>query len=170
MSESRFLFDDHVKELKLCSVSGKTAIIRDMEFENKEMIDWTMQNSNVVINLLGARNNVKKRTDFEYINIDVPKRLAEAAAKNPRILRFIHFSSAGANPHSESLDLQTKYFGEQEVLNAFPNATIIRPCNIVGWNDRFVQRFITEREYWHRFNIVYDDCSAKRQPVSNNVY
>lgn len=72
----RLLFDDCIKELKLCTASGKSAIIRDMEYDNKEMIDWTMQNSNVVVNLLGPRFNVKKRSDFEYINIEVPKRLA----------------------------------------------------------------------------------------------
>lgn len=83
-----------------------------MNFDNKDMIDWTMVNSNVVINLLGPRSWIKDRKDFEYINITVPKRLAEACAKNPGVLRFIHFSAAGASKDSESLDLQTKYFGE----------------------------------------------------------
>lgn len=45
---------------------------------------------------------------------------------------MIHFSSAGTDPNSESMDLRTKYYGEQEVLNAFPNATIIKPCTVVG--------------------------------------
>lgn len=68
------------------------------------MIDWTIKNSNVVINLLGPRANLKKRADFEYINIEVAKRIAEACAKNPNVIRLIHFSSAGASPKAESLD------------------------------------------------------------------
>lgn len=88
------------------------ALLRDMAFENKEMIDWTMQNSNVVINMTGPRKNLKKLSDFEFINIEVPKRIAEACAKNPGVLRLIHFSSAGVRPDSESLDLKTKYHGE----------------------------------------------------------
>jgi NADH dehydrogenase (ubiquinone) 1 alpha subcomplex subunit 9 len=111
---------------------------------------------------LGPRPKVKLRKDFEHVNIVVPRRIAEAAAKNPKVIRLIHFSMAGARPDSESLDLQTRYYGEQEVLKAFPNATIIRPCHIVGWNDRFVQRLATEREFFHHFNLVYDDCKAKR--------
>jgi hypothetical protein len=30
-----------------------------------------VQNSNVVINLIGPRKNVKKKEDFDYVNIDV---------------------------------------------------------------------------------------------------
>jgi NADH dehydrogenase (ubiquinone) 1 alpha subcomplex subunit 9 len=71
-----------------------------------------MEKSNVVINLLGPRRNCKDRNEFEYINIEVPKRIARACAKNPNVLRFIHFSSAGARANSDSLDLQTKFFGE----------------------------------------------------------
>ena len=94
-----------MKELKLCAVTGQSVLVRDMNFNNKDMIDWTMANSNVVINLLGPRAWIKSRKDFEYINITVPKRIAEACAKNPQILRMIHFSAAGASKDSESLDL-----------------------------------------------------------------
>jgi NADH dehydrogenase (ubiquinone) 1 alpha subcomplex subunit 9 len=69
----------------------------------------------VVVNLLGPRRNLKTLSDFEYINIEVPRRLAEACQKNPNVIRMIHFSSAGASPDSPSMDLRTKYFGEQEV-------------------------------------------------------
>jgi nucleoside-diphosphate-sugar epimerase len=137
--DHHFAYNDEVKELRLCAAIGNTAVHRDMSFENRDMIDWTMENSNVVINLLGPRRDVKRRNDYEYINIEVPKRIAQAAAKNPNIKRLIHFSSAGAYPDAESLDLQTKYYGEQEVLDAFPNATIFRLCTMVGANDWFTR-------------------------------
>lgn len=94
-----------MKELKLCAVTGNSVLIRDMNYDNKDMIDWTMATSNVVINLLGPRANIKSRNDFEYINITVPKRIAQACAKNPHVMRLIHFSAAGARKDSESLDL-----------------------------------------------------------------
>jgi NADH dehydrogenase (ubiquinone) 1 alpha subcomplex subunit 9 len=47
-----------------------------MDYENKDMIDWTIKNSNVVINLVGPRPELKKRKDFEFINVEVPKRIA----------------------------------------------------------------------------------------------
>ena len=111
-----YRYDDEVKELRLCAGVGQVYVVQEMDFDNKDMIDWTMLNSNVVINLLGPRRNLKSRKDYEYINIEVPKRIAQACAKNPGVLRMIHFSSAGVSPNSESLDLSTKYYGEQEVL------------------------------------------------------
>jgi len=89
-----------VKELRVCQSPGQNLLIPDMNFDNKEMIRWTMENSNVVVNLLGPRKNLKKRSDFEYINIEVPRRIARECAKNPNIIRMIHFSAAGANPHA----------------------------------------------------------------------
>ena len=77
--------------------------------ENKNRIDWTIKNSNVVINLVGPRPELKKRKDFGFINVEVPKRIAQACEKNPGVVRFIHFSAAGANPKAQSLDLQTKF-------------------------------------------------------------
>lgn len=74
------------------------AVIPDMDFENKDMIDWTIRDSNVVINLVGPRADLKKRRDFEFINVEVPRRIAQACNKNENIIRFIHFSSAGASP------------------------------------------------------------------------
>jgi uncharacterized protein YbjT (DUF2867 family) len=44
------------------------------------------------------------------------RNVAKACKNNPNVIRLIHFSSAGAAPDSPSLDLQTKYYGEQEVL------------------------------------------------------
>lgn len=65
----RFLYNDNIKELKLCTVTGKGIIIPEMDFGNKDMIDWTMRNSNVVVNLVGPRPKVKTRKDFEEVNI-----------------------------------------------------------------------------------------------------
>ena len=40
------------------------------------MYDRVMKNSNVVINLVGPRLKVKKREEFDYINIEISKRIA----------------------------------------------------------------------------------------------
>jgi len=66
---------------------------------------------------VGPRPVTKYREDFEYVNIDIPKRIAEACAKNPGVVRLIHFSACGVAPDSPSLDYATKYIGEQEVLS-----------------------------------------------------
>lgn len=42
---------------------------------------------------------------------------------------------------SESRYARSKAEGEQVVRNAFPEATIIRPCDLFGAEDRFLNRF-----------------------------
>ena len=68
--------DDELKELRLCGNVGQTFCVKDMNFDDPRMIDRMIQNSNVVINLLGPRKTKKYTKDFEYINIEVPKRIA----------------------------------------------------------------------------------------------
>ena len=61
-------YDDEVKELKLSGGSGYTFIVKNMDFNDKNMIDRVIKNSNVVINLVGPRTKLKKREDFEYVS------------------------------------------------------------------------------------------------------
>jgi hypothetical protein len=42
-----------------------------MNYKDEKQIDKMIKNSNVVINLLGPRHKLKKREDFEFINIEV---------------------------------------------------------------------------------------------------
>lgn len=158
-------YDDGVKELKLCANLGQSFIVKHMNFDDPKMIDRVIGNSNVVINLVGPRKTIRRRGDFEYVNIDIPKRIAEACARNPGVIRLIHFSAAGAANESPSLDLQTRIPGEEEVKYHFPAATIIRPTTIFGRNDYFVKTWLKKLDYFYNFIPVYDDCTAKRQPV-----
>ena len=48
-------FNDEVKELKLCATSGMSYIQPNMDFDDLDMLDRMIQNSNVVINLVGTR-------------------------------------------------------------------------------------------------------------------
>lgn len=161
----RYAFDDDVKELKLCASSGMSFLARGMDFDDLKMIDRMVQNSNVVVNLAGPRKNIKYRKDFEYVNIEIPRRIAAACKKNEGVIRLVHFSAAGVSKDSPSLDLQTKYYGEEAVLSEFPNATIFRPTTVFGMNDYFVKTITTQRDFFYNFNVVFDDCMAKRQPV-----
>lgn len=127
-----------------------------------------VMNSNVVINLLGPRHKVKKLEDFEFINIEVPERIAKACAKHG-IHRFIHFSAAGAEANSPSLDFQTKFEGEQVVKKAFPNVTVLRPCPVYGLNDNFASIVRGQLNFfWNKFVPVYDDCTTRKQPIREN--
>lgn len=64
------------------------------------------------------------------------------------VKRLIHFSALNASPNpvphvykAGSQFLKSKYFGELAVLKEFPDATIIRPADILGWGDHFLHYY-----------------------------
>jgi uncharacterized protein YbjT (DUF2867 family) len=77
---------------------------------------------------------------------------------------LIHVSSAAANPDSSSEWARTKYEGEQEVLKAYPWATIVRPTQMFGHEDKLLNWFANMAE---RFPVVplIDGGHALTQPV-----
>jgi len=151
--------------LRLTASLGKAYLAKHMNFDDLKMVDRVMTNSNVVINLVGPRKNVRKLSEFEYTNIEIPRRIAAAARKNPGVLRFIHFSAAGAAADSPSMDLRTKYHGELAVKEEFPEVTIFRPTTVYGMNDYFLKLILMQRDFFYDKNVVTDDCTAKRQPI-----
>lgn len=54
---------------------------------------------------------------------------------------FVHVSAIGADAGSEVAYAATKAEGEQLVLAAFPNATIVRPSVLFGEDDHFINLF-----------------------------
>jgi len=57
--------------------------MKHFNFDDEAMLDRSIANSNVVINLVGPRKGVKKLAEAEYINIDISKKIAAACARNP---------------------------------------------------------------------------------------
>ena len=67
------------------------------------------------------------------------------------------------------MDFQTKHLGEDIIRKAFPNATIFRPCTAYGLNDNFASIIRGQLNFfWNKFVLVYDDCTAKKQPIREN--
>ena len=127
-----------------------------------------LMNSNVAINLLGPRHKMKKQEDFEFINIEIPERIAKACAKLG-IHRLIHFSAAGAEHDSPSLDFRTKKEGEEVVRKAFPQATVLRMCPVFGLNDNFASLVRGQLNFfWNKFVPVFDECLTRKQPIREN--
>ena len=132
------------------------------------MIENMVKNSNVVINLVGPRKKIKKREDFEFANIEVAERIAHACKKHG-VLRLIHFSAAGADPNSDSLDFQTKFEAESVVKKIFPDVTIFRPCTVFGENDYFASVIRRQVSYFfNKYSFVFDDCKTLKQPIKES--
>jgi len=85
-------------------------------------------------------------------------------AREAGVERFIHLSSLNVEANPKDLFvkggsewLKSKYEGELRVRDAFPNATIIRPADIYGSEDRFLRYYahIWRRQFrsmplWHK--------------------
>ena len=76
----------------------------------------------------------------QALQADGPGKAAELAAQEGA-RAFVSISAIGADPKSDSSYARTKGVGEQKVLAAFPNATILRPSILFGEDDNFVNMF-----------------------------
>lgn len=69
-------------------------------------------------------------------------------ARQAGVERFIHCSALNASPHPDPIllkngsgFLKSKYHGELAVREEFPEATIFRPADILGQEDRFLRYY-----------------------------
>lgn len=144
--------------------------------DTQSMAD-VIADADVVINLIGKYYDTKALEDtnkFPYLNykvstsiheanVEVPAKIAELCT-DMQVDNLIHVSSAAANPESSSEWARFKYEGEQEVLKAYPWATIVRPTQLFGHEDRLLNWFAN---FADRFPFVplIDGGHALTQPV-----
>ena len=114
-----------------------------------ELIDWNLNNltkikeainnSDIVINLIGILYETRKQK-FSQIHSDIPDIISKICAES-NVKKFIHVSAIGANPNSQSLYQKTKFEGETKAINNFENTVIIRPSVVCGTEDNFTNLF-----------------------------
>ncbi|THH33163.1 hypothetical protein EUX98_g1068 [Antrodiella citrinella] len=118
------------------------------------------QGADVVVSLVGIMHGTP--ADFERIQWRGAEHVAiyarEAGAK------LIHISAIGADVQSEVPYERTKALGEQAVLKACPDATIIRPSLVFGPEDDFFNRFAKLSRIMP-FMPVFGGGTALFQPV-----
>ncbi|CAI5758366.1 unnamed protein product [Candida verbasci] len=130
-------YRDDLKK-RFLKVAGDLGVVNFVEIDarNLQSIEDCVQNSDVVINCIGADYNTKNFSMAD-INIGLTKRITQAA-KDANVPRFIHVSSYNANPNSESIFYATKGIGEQVVRDIIPDATIVRPSPMYGREDNLL--------------------------------
>ena len=123
---------------------------------DRDSIAEVIADSDVVINMTGKYYETKhliEKKGFPYVdyaynytfqeaNVDIPKTIAELCTEM-QVDNLIHVSSINASPDSNSVWAQTKYEGEMAVREAFPWATIVRPSQLFGVEDRLLSWFAT---------------------------
>lgn len=109
---------------------------------DEKAIKEAMKYSNVVVNLVGSQWETR---NFKYDDVHVDgARLIAKCAREVGVDRLIHLSAMNVTPDpipkvykGGSKWLKSKYWGEQAVMEEFPNATIIRPADMYGREDHF---------------------------------
>ncbi len=115
----------------------KISIINGDARNYEELVD-SMGGYEVVINLIGIiRESRVKGVSFENSNFETTKNLVNAAKEN-KILRFVHMSGLGASERSESRYHQTKFKAEEYIKQEGMDYTIFSPSVIFGHKDSFV--------------------------------
>lgn len=162
------LWDNRFKELKPTADLGYKTYLKLTDFTSENEISHSLKDSNVVISCIGSKVYMKTDQEFEESNIRVPMAIAKAAKKSKKVKRFIHISAAGADPNSHSRRLRTKWLGEQEVKEIYPDVTILRPTyifNSVHTNPTISGKWQMMMKMFHQMNYVIDGMDSDCQPV-----
>lgn len=100
---------------------------------------------------------------FEDVNIGIPKQIADICVEM-QVDHLIHVSAANARPDHPSKWARTKYLGEQAVKEAFPWATIVRPTQMFGTEDKFLHYYANMAKTFG-FIPLCEDGQSLTQPV-----
>ncbi|WP_372424513.1 complex I NDUFA9 subunit family protein [Salinarimonas chemoclinalis] len=103
-----------------------------------ESVRAAMKNADGAINLVGILQEGGKQT-FSAVQTEGAAAVARAAAEVGAPLA--HVSAIGADPESASRYGRTKAEGEARVLEALPDAVVLRPSIVFGPGDGFFTRF-----------------------------
>lgn len=120
-----------------------------------------MKGADAVVNCVGILNRSGKNT-FDAVQADGAARIARLAAEEG-VATLVHLSAIGADENSPSVYQQTKAAGEKAILDAFPNAVILRPSVIFGNEDGFFNRFAAMARFGPILPVV--GANTRFQPV-----
>lgn len=126
-----------------------------------ESVRAAMVGADAVVNCVGVLTE-RGKNSFSAVQAEGAGRVARLAAEQG-VARMVHLSAIGANADSASEYARSKAEGEAKVLEAFPNAMILRPSVIFGQEDAFFNRFGKMAEKNMILPLVGGD--TKFQPV-----
>lgn len=124
--------------LKPCGDVGQIVLF-PASVTQDETVENAVAGADAVVNLVGILAESGKRT-FEEIHVEGARRVATAAA-GEGVGRLIQMSAIGADEQSDSAYARSKAGGENAALNAFPDASVVRPSVVFGPEDKFFNMF-----------------------------
>ncbi|KAH7103489.1 NAD(P)-binding protein [Auriculariales sp. MPI-PUGE-AT-0066] len=132
-------------------VMGDLGQIVPLEFDvrNTDQIDECVRHSHIVYNLVG-RDYETKNFDYHAVNVEAARTIANVTAR-AGVPRFVQVSHLNAAHDSPSAFYRTKRQGEDAVRQEFPNATIVRPATMFGWEDKLLNK-LHRWPIWFKLN------------------
>ena len=147
--------------LKTAGTVGQIAPI-SCDYMNADSIAAAIKGSSVVVNCIGVLFEKGRRRKFKYVHVDIAQKIAALSAAH-KVQRLIHISALGVDK-ANSKYAKTKRAGELAVLEAFPNATILRPSVMFGEGDGFFNMLATMALYFPFLPLI-GGGKTKFQPV-----
>lgn len=149
--------EDEKRRLKLMGDLGQIVSL-EWDIRNEEQIAECVRHSSIVYNLVG-RDYETKNFSFSDVHATGPERIARISAECG-VPRFVHISHLNANPTSSSKFYRSKAEGEELVKQAFNAATIIRPAQMYGHEDKLLNNMAVYPIFWK-----LNHAQTKTRPV-----
>ena len=127
--------------------------IKETKIFDYEKVSELVDNTDIVINLIGILFESGKINTFEKIHTLFPKFLSEICKKKNKHL--IHISSLGVENASDSKYATSKAEGENKIFENLPSATILKPSIVYSVNDSFTTRFMSLLNFFPIFPLYY---------------
>ena len=127
--------------------------IKETKIFDYEKVSELVENTDIVINLIGILFESGKINTFEKIHTLFPKFLSEICKKKNKHL--IHISSLGVENASDSKYAASKAEGENKIFENLPSATILKPSIVYSVNDSFTTRFMSLLNFFPIFPLYY---------------
>ena len=127
--------------------------IKETKIFDYEKVSELVDNTDIVINLIGILFERGKINTFEKIHTLFPKFLSEICKKKNKHL--IHISSLGVENASDSKYAASKAEGENKIFENLPSAIILKPSIVYSVNDSFTTRFMSLLNFFPIFPLYY---------------
>ena len=127
--------------------------IKETKIFDYEKVSELVDNTDIVINLIGILFESGKINTFEKIHTLFPKFLSEICKKKNKHL--IHISSLGVENATDSKYAASKAEGENKIFENLPSATILKPSIVYSVNDSFTTRFMSLLNFFPIFPLYY---------------
>ena len=148
--------------IKTQANAGYIDIVEANIFEEKK-IRALFEKAEICINLIGILYEQKKGNTFKNIHTVFPSLLAKLC-KEYNYKHFVHLSALGINEAKDSDYARSKLAGENEILNNFSLATILRPSVVFSVDDSFTTSFMTILNRLPFFPLYYNG-DTKFSPI-----